>query len=267
MPSFPLTAARRVVLIVGVPLTLALFCWAALSAVAFLGHASYSVARTVAWNGGAVTIAVDTGDLTVSPSKDNNVHVSGVVQYSVLKPMLHVSTSAAGVTVNLLCPPVLAGICSVDLVVTVPAQAVVVASSDSGAVTASSLTGATLSTDSGDLTATGLLGSAHFHTDSGGITATSLGASQVTASADSGSITLNFVEAPQRVTVQADSGSVTLAVPAQGTAYNIGAHTDSGTTTIGVPTDPASTNNISISVDSGDVHVEPNGNGLSRYTA
>ncbi len=261
MPSFPLTAARRAVLIVGVPLTLVLFSWTALSAVAFLGHASYSVARTVAWNGGAVTIAVDTGDLTISPSTDNSVHVSGVVQYSVRKPLLHVTTSAAGVTVNLVCPPVLAGICSVDLAVTVPAQAVVVASSDSGHVTASNLTGATLSTDSGDLTTTGLLGSARLHTDSGSITATSLGASPVTASADSGSITLNFVEVPQRVTVQDDSGSVTLAVPTQGTAYNIGAHTDSGSTAIGVPTDPASTNSISITVDSGDVHVEPNGNG------
>ena len=56
MPSFPLTPARRVVLLAGVPLTIAFFCWGALSVVAFLGHASYSVARTVAWTGGPVTV-------------------------------------------------------------------------------------------------------------------------------------------------------------------------------------------------------------------
>jgi hypothetical protein len=259
MPSFPLTSARRIVLLAGVPLTIALFCWGALSAVAFLGNGSYSVARTVAWTGGTVTVTVDTGNLTVTPSSDSSVHVSGVVQYGAIKPVLQITTAASGVTLSLSCPPVLSGNCSANLAVTVPAQAVVVASSDSGDVTASNLTGATLSTDSGDVTATGLLGSAHFHTDSGGITATSLGASDVTASADSGSITLNFVAIPHRVTLQDDSGSVTLGVPGPRTAYNIDAHTESGTTTIGVPTDPASTNSISISVDSGDVHVEPNG--------
>jgi hypothetical protein len=256
---FPLTSARRIVLVAGVPLTIALFCWGALSAVAFLGHASYSVARTVAWTGGTVTIAVDTGNLTVSPSNDNSVHVSGVVQYGAIRPVLQVNTGASGVTVNLSCPPVLSGNCSANLAVMVPAQAVVVASSDSGDVTALNLTGASLSSDSGDVTATGLLGSAHFHTDSGGITATSLGASDVTASADSGSITLNFVDVPHRVTVQDDSGSVTLGVPGPRTAYKIDAHTDSGAATIDVPTDPASPDSISISVDSGDVHVEPNG--------
>jgi Putative adhesin len=61
------------------------------------------------------------------------------------------------------------------------------------------------------------------------------------------------------VAVQNSSGDVSVTVPEGDQAYNVTAHSDSGDTHIGIPTDPSSTHTISVSVASGNVRIEPNG--------
>jgi DUF4097 and DUF4098 domain-containing protein YvlB len=258
MPStLPLTAARRLVLVIGLPIIAALVGWGAFSTVGFLGQATYPIGNSIPWDGGTISVAIDSGDLTVVPSTDSSIHVSGAVEYSLVKPTITVATSGSSVAIKASCQLSWFARCSVRITVAVPAAAVVTASSSSGNVSASDLGNVTLQSNSGDVHATALSGVISLQTDSGDITASALTSSDATAHDDSGDVTLDFAAIPQRVTVRDSSGDVNVLVPSGGQAYNVSAHADSGSTSIGVPTDPSSANIISVSVASGDVRVEP----------
>lgn len=196
---------------------------------------------------------------SVTPSADNSIHVSGVVDYSLVKPTLTVSTPGSSVAIKASCQLSLFQGCSVRISVEVPASADITASSGSGDVTAANLGNVTLRTASGDVRATSITGVTSLRADSGDITATGLTSSDVTANDDSGTVSLDFTAVPRRLAVQDSSGDVRVSLPPGDQAYNVAAHSDSGNTRIGVPTDPSSANTISVSVASGDVQIEPNG--------
>jgi DUF4097 and DUF4098 domain-containing protein YvlB len=125
-------------------------------------------------------------------------------------------------------------------------------------VIASDLANVTLRSESGDVHAESLSGTTTLQASSGDITASGLTSSDVSANDDSGTVSIDFAAVPQRIAVQDSSGDVNVLLPPGDQAYNVTAHSDSGDTRIGVPTDPSSSNIISISVASGDVRIEPN---------
>jgi DUF4097 and DUF4098 domain-containing protein YvlB len=256
-PVLPLTPARRVALFAGIPITLAVIGWSALNVAAFLGQGTFSINQSVAWSGGPVSISVNSGDMTITPSTDGRVHVEGRVEYSLVKPALVITTTGSNAAVSFSCSALAVSRCSAEITVSVPPGAALVASSQSGDITASGFTNASLESDSGEVRASGLSGNVMLQTHSGDIAATDLSASSVTAEADSGSVSLAFRVAPESVNVQDSSGDVSVFVP--DVAYHVTAHSDSGDVSIAVPTDPKSVNVINVTVASGDVHINPAG--------
>ena len=252
-----LTRGRLTALAVGVPVSLALIAWGALNVVALLSADSFQIHRSVAATGSQVSVSVDSGNLTLEPAAGDRVVLTGVAHYGLIRPTVAVTMTGAGVAVTANCARFLVDECDVDLTVAVPAGLAVTASAGSGDITASDLDALTLHADSGNLQVNGGSGLLHLSTDSGQITGVAMDASDVNASADSGDISLDFGHAPADVSVQDDSGDVTVTVPSGGPAYAVTAHSDSGSTSIEVPTDPTSTRDISISVDSGNAVVDP----------
>jgi hypothetical protein len=61
------------------------------------------------------------------------------------------------------------------------------------------------------------------------------------------------------VSAQDDTGDVTVTLPAGAPAYAVSARSSTGDTSVEVPTDPTSRDDISISTDTGDVVVDPRG--------
>jgi hypothetical protein len=252
-----LTMGRLTALVIGVPISLAVIGWGTLTAVALVSADSFQIHRSFSPSGSQLSVAVDSGNLTLVPSTDGQVHLTGIAHYALVRPTVNIETTGAGVAVTVPCPWFVTNECSVDLTVAVPSGIAVTASTDAGDVTASSISNLSLKTDSGNLQVTGGSGIVHLTTDSGQITGAAMGAANVTANADSGDVTLNFAQVPANVSVQDDSGNVVVTLPPGGTSYAVSAHSLSGNTTIGVPTNPASTDVISISVDSGNVSVNP----------
>jgi hypothetical protein len=113
---------------------------------------------------------------------------------------------------------------------------------------------ATLATDSGDVTSTGLRGDAALSSSSGDVTARDLSAGTVTAQTSSGTVDLDLATAPTAVTATSSAGDVTVAVPG-GTGYRVEATTSAGDREIGVPDDPAATRTITARTEAGDVTV------------
>ncbi|MFF5260884.1 DUF4097 family beta strand repeat-containing protein [Actinomadura viridis] len=169
--------------------------------------------------------------------------------------------------------------CEIAYRIEVPRAMAVDLRTDSGALVATGLTGASvrLTTDSGSLTARqvrikdlsassdsgrirmdGQAGTARFRTDSGGVEVTGLRAGQVVARSSAGVVRLGLTAAPDGVDVITDSGGVRLGLPG-GQGYALTVTTDSGSRNISpeIRQDGTSRHRVKLRTDSGSVTVSP----------
>lgn len=130
-------------------------------------------------------------------------------------------------------------------------------SADSGRVSATDVVGTvTAGTSSGDVVIRNVTGDLALSADSGHVDVADASASRVTAHSSSGDIDLALAADPQTVDAHADSGHVAVLLPdTAGVAYKLDLHADSGTTSGQVRTDPSSPRTITASTSSGDVSV------------
>lgn len=252
----PLTRGRLAALLIGVPVALIVIAWGALNVVMLLSLDSFQIQRSFSPAGAQLSVKLDSGDLTLTPSSGDQVDLTGIARYSLVRPTVAVAITEAGVTVTVTCPW-FAIDCSADLTVAIPAGIAVTASTDTGDITASDLDDLSLQTDTGDLQVNGGAGLVHLDTDTGEITGTAMDATDVTASSDTGDVTLDFAQPPTDVSVQTDTGDVTVTLPAGAPAYAVSAHSSTGSSSIDVATDPTSRDDISISTDTGNIVVDP----------
>jgi hypothetical protein len=254
-----LTTGRLAALVIGIPISLAVIAWSALTLVALLSLDSFQVHRSFTPSASQLSVTVDSGDLTLIASGDSQVHLTGIAHYGLVRPTVDVTTTGASVSVTVHCPWFVAGECSVDLTVAIPPRIEVTASTDTGNLTSNGLDDLSLQTDTGDLQVDGGSGFLHLSSQTGDITGVAIDAPRVTTNAQTGNISLDFAQAPTNVSAQDQTGDVTVTLPAGGTPYAVSAHTQTGDTNVEVPTNPASTNEISASTATGDVTVESAG--------
>ncbi len=253
-----LTAGRRWALVLGLPLVLGGICYGGLDYVALVGEDTYRIAPITAPIGTKVAVGVDDGDITVVPSSGKQAVLTGVIDYSLVHPVVKWEQTANG---TFLVGPYCfwAGSCGAELTLAVPGGEAVRASSGSGDVSARDLTSAlNLDDGSGDILLDHLSGSMVLSAGSGDITGTYLSTTKVQANDSSGDVDLSFTRAPDDVDVSDASGDITVAVPAN-VSYSVVAKSGSGSTNINVPTNPLSHNVIHLSDDSGDISVVRSG--------
>jgi hypothetical protein len=270
----PLTAGRRVALAVGVPLALLTIGWTALTAVALVGEGSYRVNLDLPAHGHTVTVAVDSGDVSISPAAGNQIRVRGTARWALIRSRVTWQSTSSGVVVRSRCQQP-TGSCSFDYRVTLPGSLTTVISSGSGDVTVTGLAGHALLQDgSGDIRASALSGGVEIkdqsgqvtgaslsgprvlvENDSGDIAITGLASPDVTTTNHSGNITLIFTRVPQRVVVSDQSGDVRLVLPPGPTLYRVSASTQSGQTSVRVPTSSASSHVVTVTDQSGNITV------------
>jgi hypothetical protein len=255
LSKLPHTRGRHLALIIGVPIVSVLIGWSALTAVAFVGRGSYSIDRTLAIDGGSLTVAIDDGNLNLEPSRDAKVHLSGVIAYSLVRPTVDIRTTPAGVSITTSCPLLVPLGCSFAATVAVPTGVNVTASSLYGDVTATKLSNVSLDSNSGNVRAVGLEGTAHLRTDYGSITATALRTDELYADDDSGGVSLGFTLVPGKIVVSDSYGDVNVTLPPGERAYNVAAHSSYGSTSVQVPTDSSSADTIAIAADAGNVTI------------
>jgi hypothetical protein len=269
----PLTPGRRAALIIGVPVTAALFGWMAFSAVALASQVSYRVHLSVPVTGQGVRLALGQADAVVRAGSGSRIQVGGTLSGSLARPEFHWRPIAAGLALAARCP-VPTGNCNVDFHVTVPSglplnvsgssgdldvsgfRGQVTLSDGSGDLSASRLAGTiSLSSGSGDITASGLTGGRVRVTNgSGNIDVTGLAATDVVGGEKSGDVTLTFTRAPRRVSIENGSGNITLVLP-RGPSYQVDARSSSGQTSVGVKTRPSAPYVITAINRSGDINV------------
>jgi hypothetical protein len=269
-----MTPARRVFLAAGTPVALLIIGWTALTAVAWAAQGSYRVHLAIPVRGRAVSVQVDSGQLSVGPGPAGTLRVTGTAHYALARSAVSWQSSPAGVSVRSRCRQ-LTGPCSFTYAVAIPQGSTAGIDDSSGDVTARGLAGPlTVQADSGNVRVSSLSAGVRISDDSGDVSGSSLTGPELTISAGSGNVgltglasrdvtvsnqsgdtTLTFARVPARVQVRADSGNVTLVLPPGGTFYRVVAHSSSGNTAVRVRTDSSSPHVITVTDQSGDITI------------
>jgi hypothetical protein len=186
-----MTPGRWVALAVAVPVALALIGWTGYSMVAAVARGSYPFSYTFPVHDGQVALSIDAGDITLRQAPaSGTARLTGTVQYGLVRPAISEFTTSTSANVSLNCSANFNGNCGVSANLDVPAQTAVTLSSNGGDITASGFSsGMTLSagggnvnvanlagplkldTGGGDLSANGLTGALQINTEGGNVNA------------------------------------------------------------------------------------------------
>lgn len=255
----PLTAGRRATLTFGLPVALFFIGYGALALVNVFGLAAYTETATLTPQAQVLTVSSAEGAIRLMASPDGKVHVTAKGHYTLQRPALHTSSTAAGVTVKGgSCSPFGVLVCGQDITVELPAGFRVVAKGSAGDVRATGLTGALqLHSSAGDVRVDGSTGPLTISSSAGDVTATDVHSAQVSASSSAGDVSLAFAAVPDAVTATSSAGDVRVRLPGSA-QYQVKARSSSaGDVRVTVARNDASTHVISASTSAGDVIVEP----------
>ena len=227
-----MTPARRIILLLGVPLSFALLAWTCFAIISQASQGSYAVNYAPVRVSGGLDMNVYGGDVTlqggVAPSAARFTG-SGTVwyglNYSGQRPTLVTAQTPAGTRINFTCPNYN---CALSSTVDVPPQAPVTVTSNGGNITATGISDATLQTGGGDLTVDGLTGNVSLNTDNapngpyggGGQVDGTLAAQNVAVDSGGNNVNLQLTTAPSNLNITTEGGSVTLQLPA-GYSYRV----------------------------------------------
>jgi len=227
-----MTPARRIILLLGVPLSFALLAWTCFAIISKSSEGSYTVSYAPVRISGGLDMNVYGGDVTlqggVAPSAARFTG-SGTVwyglSYSGQRPTLVTAQTPTGTRINFTCPNYN---CALSSTVDVPPQAPVTVTSNGGNITATGISDATLQTGGGDLTVDGLTGNVSLNTDSspngpyggGGQVDGTLAAQNIAVDSAGNNVNLQLTTAPSNLNITTEGGNVTLQLPA-GYSYRV----------------------------------------------
>jgi mRNA-degrading endonuclease toxin of MazEF toxin-antitoxin module len=270
----PMTKGRRLALLLGVPIALALIAWTGLTEVAYAGLGSYPVRLAVQVHGSTVSLSTSAADVQVTQAPGSTLRLTGKARYSLVRSTVTWHATPSGVIVSPRCHFFI-GDCSFSFHAVLPAGKRAVLSDGSGNLTLRGLTGpVSVGSGSGDVQANLLSGTVSLQTGSGNITGSALAGPKVTLKAGSGNIAidslasldvvvsdgsgniaLTFSKVPTRVQVSNSSGNISVVLPPGPTHYQVNGTTSSGNRTVSVPITTGSAHVITVSDGSGNVSV------------
>ncbi|PYC68040.1 hypothetical protein C7C46_29755 [Streptomyces tateyamensis] len=183
----------------------------------------------------AVELDLENSSVQVIGEAGSAVSITQHERWTVDRP--RVTRAVTGSTLHLTarCPRswvLLAGRCGVQFALVVPPTTRLTAKGGASAVYAEGLTGEiSARAGSGSVTLKRDSGPIAVRVDSGSVTGQELGSARVKAQADSGSVTLGFVQPPQELTLVTDSGSATATLP-RGSGYQVVSSVGSGSSDV-----------------------------------
>lgn len=243
-------------LVIGSVFAVALLTFGTLQVAVAVAHDEHTEVHTFPASAvSTIDIRSDGGAVRIVAAQSDMVRVVARVSDG-LRPTSH-SERLAGDQLDLhsSCPPMLSDFCRVDYTVSAPRDVSLVINADDS-VRLSGVVGAIDATsNNGDIHALHAAGPLRLHSDNGSIDATDVRSQTFDASTDNGSVNAAFAVAPISAGAASDNGSVTIVVPQGDAAYNVNAHSDNGSVSTPIRTDPTSTRTITARSDNGDVTV------------
>jgi hypothetical protein len=273
-----MTPGRRIILLLGVPASLALLIWTCYAIISQSAQGTYTVSYSPVRISGGLAMNVNGGDVTlqggVAPSAARFTGTGTVwygLTYSGQRPTLATAQTPTGTRINFGCQDYN---CALSSTVDVPPQAPVTVTSNGGNITATGVSDATLQTGGGNLTVDGLTGDVSLNSDGspngpfggGGDISGTLAAQNITADTGGNNIDLQLSTPPANLNVTTEGGNVTLQLPG-GYSYRVDNVPESpsqleenggpaGPTAITVTTSSSSPYHITVNANGGAVTID-----------
>jgi len=269
-----MTPARRIILLLGVPVALSLLAWTCFGIISKSAQGSYTVSYAPVRVSGGLTMNVYGGNVTLQGSTASAAQFTGTgtvwygLTYSGQRPTLATAQTATGTKIDFSCQDYN---CALSSSVDVPTQFPVTVTSNGGNITAAGISDAILQTGGGNLTVEGLTGNVSLNTDAtpnapygnGGDINGTLAAQNITADTGGNNVDLQLSMPPTNLNVTTEGGDVTLQLPG-GYSYRVDnvptPEADSvgpdNSPTITVTTSSSSPYRITVNADGGDVTID-----------
>jgi VCBS repeat-containing protein len=227
-----MTPARRIILLLGVPVSLSLLAWTCFGIISKSAQGNYTVSYAPVRISGGLAMNVYGGDVTlqggVAPSTARFTGTGTVwygLTYSGQRPTLATAQTATGTRINFACADYN---CALNSTVDVPPQVPVTVTSNGGNITATGISDATLQTGGGNLTVDGLTGDVSLNTDAtpngpygnGGDINGTVAAQNITADTGGSNVDLQLSTPPSNLNITTEGGNVTLQLPG-GYSYDV----------------------------------------------
>ena len=203
----------------------------------------------------ALDLRAESGTLTLSAGPDNQITVAARSRWEGQQPTITEQWIGSTLSIVTGCPGT--GRCEVDLTLTLPAGTAITTQTDSGDATLTGMTGpVSVTNGTGGIRLENLTGPVTAETGAGTITGTALSATQVTATTETGDLSLSFSVDPQAVTATVGTGDVTISVPRSSTSYHVTAETTTGDRRVDVTQADSASRTIVARVDTGNVTLD-----------
>jgi len=270
-----MTPARRIILLLGVPVSLSLLAWTCFGIISKSSQGNYQVSYAPVHISGGLAMNVYGGDVTLQggvPSSAAQFTGTGTVWYGLTysgqRPTLSTAQTSTGTKINFTCADYN---CALNSTVGVPPQVPVTVTSNGGNITATGLSNATLQTGGGNLTVDGLTGNVSLNTDStpnspngnGGDISGTLAATNATVDSGGNNVDLQLTQPPSNLNITTEGGNVTLQLPG-GYSYDVNNIPTPTNDTVGpdnpaaitVPTSAKSPYRVTVNTDGGNVTID-----------
>jgi hypothetical protein len=220
-------------------LVLAALVWGTFSVVNLLAHGERRVDRTFPAAGvQTVDVSTDRGSVRVLASDRDDISVRGYISNGLGGTDHSERVRGDRLVVDASCSVPVAYWCTASYMVRVPRDVEV-----------------RIWSGSGDVTVSGITGTAHLESQHGDLQGERLRSTRVDASTTHGSVRLQFAVAPQRVEASSSHGDVTAVLPRTDASYRVRLSTSHGDTTNDVRSDPQSSRVVDLSTQHGDATV------------
>jgi Putative adhesin len=258
-----LTPLRRAILLVGGLLALGVITVAVLSIVDSLGRTTAERDDTLSTRDGSLIVRNGSGPVDLVPSHDSAVHIHTTMEYGIFHPSVEIAEESGSVTLRSSCRgdwlPMTK--CEVRYRIEVPANTKLDVHATTGDISATELTGGTISLQStagtiavDHITASALV----LHSNVGDLSAIDISTPNVDARATAGTIMLEFDKTPDKVKAHTTVGDVNIAIPPTA-GYDITTSTNAGNATVdsAIPQDASSKHTVDASTTAGDLVIFP----------
>lgn len=169
-----------------------------------------------------LSVVAGRASVTLSPGTDSLVHVDATGGYARTAPRVSVASTGRTVTVTTACSTD----CSLRLRITLPANLAADVTSSSGEISTSGLVGRlSLRSGSGPVSVTGSAGPLTVHGGSGSVVVTDSRSPRAAITSGAGTVRAAFAAPPSDLDVSTDDGGVDLALPTDA-AYSVEAHSN-----------------------------------------
>jgi DUF4097 and DUF4098 domain-containing protein YvlB len=177
---------------------IALIGWTGFSFVSLVAKGTYSFSYPVTVHDGQVNADINVGNVTLRQTAGNAARVTGSVQYGLLRPGLTENATAGITALGVNCDGINSN-CDVNATLDVPARTAVMLTSDGGDIEASGFSSnLALSAAGGNMTASNLVGDLRLDTGGGNLTGSGL-AGTIKISTEGGNVNVGNLDGPMRL--------------------------------------------------------------------